>query len=81
MTTKTLGSIQVGDPVILTNAKDLGKYGFRKGMKGTCNALVNSDGRWLYFQPANQKEVYVIDAGRCILDEKAKAESVPIEEA
>jgi len=80
--TTNLGKINIGDPIILTNAKDLGSYGLRKGVKGTCNALVNVEGRkLLYFQPSYTKEVYVIDADRCVVDEEALENTVPIEES
>lgn len=79
--TTHLGNIKVGDPVILIDAKDLGSYGFVKNIKGTCNALINVEGRkLLYFQPSYAKEVYVIDAERCILDQEALDKTVPIED-
>lgn len=73
--------MEIGDPVILTDANKLGKYGFRKGLKGSCNALTTVDGkRYIHFQPEYSREVFVIDASRCVVDEEAKKNSVPIED-
>lgn len=64
--------MQTGDPVILTNAKDLGKYGFRKGLKGTCNAITHVDGvAYAMFRPNNQSEFFYIKKDRLVVDEEA----------
>lgn len=74
-----LGNFETGDPVILTNAKDLGKYGFRKGLKGSCNAIQNIDGeRYVLFMPNHTREMYWTDALRFELDEEAKANQLPV---
>lgn len=75
-----LGNFETGDPVTLTHAKDLGQYGFSKGLKGTCNAIQNIDGdRYVLFMPNHTREMYWVSALRFELDEEAKANQIPIE--
>lgn len=75
----TLGNFETGDPVILVNANDLGKYGFRKGIKGSANAIQNVDGdRYVLFMPTYTREMYWTQADRFVLDEEAKANQIPI---
>ena len=75
----TLGNYETGDPVTLTNAKGLGKYGFRKGRKGSANAIQNINGeRYVLFMPNDTREMYWIEASRVELDEEAKAAMLPI---
>ena len=75
----SLGNFETGDPVILENANDLGKYGFRKGIKGSANAIQNIDGeRYVLFMPTYTREMYWTQADRFILDVEAKAAEIPI---
>ena len=75
-----LGKFETGDPVTLINAKDLGKYGFTKGLKGSANAIQNIDGeRYVLFMPNHTREMYWTTALRFELDEEAKANQIPIE--
>ena len=64
--------INVGDPVILTDAKKLKKYGLHKGMKGTCNAfsVIPEDGDYIHFMPDGAMKIFVIRAERLVLDEE-----------
>tara|TARA_R110000772_G_scaffold64122_2_gene143390 strand:- start:2368 stop:2622 length:255 start_codon:yes stop_codon:yes gene_type:complete len=76
----SLGKFETGDPVILVNANDLGKYGFRTGLKGTANAIQNvGDDRYVLFMPNHTREMYWIDSTRFVLDEEAKASQLPID--
>jgi len=65
-------SIQIGDPVILKDAKGLKKYGLVKDMTGFCNNLVEfpGDGEFLMFQPDGVEKFYYVDAKRFALDEE-----------
>ena len=75
----TLGNYETGDPVTLINAKGLGKYGFRKGRKGSANAIQNINGeRYVLFMPNNTREMFWIEASRVELDEVAKANQLPV---
>ena len=77
-----LGKYETGDPVILEDAKGLGKYGFRKGIKGTVNRIENIKGeRYALFMPSYTREMYWIEAARCSLDAEALEEKVPTEES
>lgn len=72
--------IEIGDPVILDNAKDLGKYGLRRGMKGTANVIVNVDGQDLVaFMGVHDMKIYYIALDRVVLDEEAAALPEPEE--
>lgn len=72
---------QIGDPVILTNAAGLGKYGFRKNLKGFANSLlVVDDIEYVMFQPFFENKFYYIQADRCVLDIEAKEQQVPIDD-
>lgn len=74
-----LGNFETGDPVTLVNANGLGKYGFRKGIKGSANAIQNIDGeRYVLFMPTYTREMYWTQALRFELDEEAKANQLPI---
>lgn len=73
MTTKNLGNyeLRIGDPVILENAKGLGEYGLRKGMKGVVNSIINLEGQKLiYFYPDNLQEIFVTERSRFAIDEE-----------
>ena len=75
----TLGNYETGDPVTLINAKGLGKYGFRKGRKGSANAIQNINGeRYVLFMPNETREMYWIEASRVELDEEAKEDMLPV---
>ena len=70
--TTPLGKIKTGDPVILVDAKGLGKHGLRKNMKGFANSVVTlgDDGKFGFFMPDNMREVFVIEINRLVLDEE-----------
>lgn len=73
-----LGNFETGDPVILENADDLGKYGFHVGLKGTANAIQNVDGdRYILFMPNHTREMYWTQSLRFTLDVEAKAAKIP----
>ena len=73
--------IKIGDPIILDDAKGLGKYGLRRGMKGSANTLVNVDGQDLVaFMSVNDMKIFYIDRSRVVLDEEAAALPEPEEE-
>lgn len=75
-----LGKYETGDPVILTDAAGLGKYGLTKNTKGTANAIVTVDGKRLVsFMPSYTMEMFYIDASRCVLDEQALEDKLPKE--
>lgn len=83
--TTTLGNpeleIKIGDPIILDDAKGLGKYGLRRGMKGSANTLVNVDGQDLVaFMSVNDMKIFYIDRSRVVLDEEAAKLPEPEEE-
>jgi hypothetical protein len=79
MTKEIPNNYETGDPVTLTNANDLGKYGFRKGIKGTVNRIENIEGsRLVLFMPNYTQEMYWIDSSRVELDEVAKANKIPV---
>lgn len=74
--------IQLGDPVILTDAKGFGKYGFRKGIKGTANSLTNVEGKDLImFMPTFELKTYWMALDRFELDEEALKQRSPVDEA
>ena len=64
--------INVGDPVILKDAKGLKKYGLHKGMTGTCNAfsVIPGDKDYIHFMPEGAMKVFIVEAKRLILDEE-----------
>lgn len=64
--------LQAGFPIILDNAKDLGKYGLRRNMKGFANNVVTipKQGEYVYFMPDGLREVFVIEANRVYVDEE-----------
>ncbi len=73
--------IKIGDPIILDDAKGLGKYGLRRGMKGSANTLVNVDGQDLVaFMSVNDMKIFYIDRSRVVLDEEAAKLPEPEEE-
>ena len=66
-----LGNIEAGHPVILTDAKGLGKYGLSKNMKGFANAVTHvGDESYVHFMPDNIRQVFVIQHRRVVLDEE-----------
>jgi hypothetical protein len=73
--------IKIGDPIILDDAKGLGKYGLRRGMKGTANVIVNVDDKDIVgFMGVHNMKIYYIALDRVVLDEEAAALPEPEEE-
>lgn len=71
--------MQVGDPVILTNAKGLGKYGLRKNHKGHCNSRVNVDDKDIMaFMPDHEMKIYYVSEDRFVVDEERLAKENPL---
>lgn len=63
--------IEIGNPVILRDAKGLKKHGLHKGMQGWANSLVHvEDVEYIMFQPDKVDRFYWIERNRCILDEE-----------
>jgi len=71
--------IEIGSPLVLTDAKGLKKYGLVGGMIGWCNskAAIEGDGTYVMFQPDQTNKFYWIKEDRLKVDEDRlpKAES------
>lgn len=71
----SLGNISAGDPVILDSAKDLGKHGLRRHMKGFANSVTHiGNESYVHFMPDGIREIFVITLDRVVLDEERLAE-------
>lgn len=69
--------INTGDPVILTDAKGLKKYGLRKGIQGYANSVVHvpeEDNSYIQFMPDGTRQMFIISLDRVELDEERMKE-------
>jgi hypothetical protein len=67
--------IETGDPVVVVNAKGLEDCGISVGDKGWANsvATIPGDKTYIFFMPADGKEMYVVESDRLEVDEEAKS--------
>ena len=63
--------LEIGMPIVLEDAKGLGKYPLWKGQEGMCNQLVTVDGKdFVLFMPDNTTRMYYIEEGRVVVNEE-----------
>ena len=65
--------VSIGDPVILTDASGLKKYGFYKNMEGFANQVVTVDDEtYVMFHPLGFHQMYYIGVDRVAVDQEKK---------
>jgi hypothetical protein len=61
--------MEVGMPIVIKDAKGLGKYPLWKGQEGMANQLVSVDGQDLVmFMPDNSTRMYYIERSRVVIN-------------
>ena len=67
--------IETGDPVVLVDVTSLEEYDLKVGTKGWANSVtsVPGEGTYVFFMPEDDKEMFVLSAGRLEVDAEAKA--------
>ncbi len=71
-------TIETGDPVVVTNAD--GQPDLTVGEKGWANSVTYVDQWYVWFMPADGRQMYVLSANRLEVDEEAKAAGITLNE-